>query len=84
MKVPKNWAGKPKSYVFIQFHSLSEAGTALSRFQASFDAFTQLRSLIGDQRVVVSYAQPESAEALMQAKARKEAEELHDAVSGTL
>mmetsp|Transcript_6030 Transcript_6030/g.13299 ORF Transcript_6030/g.13299 Transcript_6030/m.13299 type:complete len:404 (-) Transcript_6030:57-1268(-) len=68
VKVPKNWAGKPKSFAFVSFNSVSEAQTALSRFQ--------LGGLkIGEQRVFVGFAHPQSTEAIVQAKARKQAED---------
>lgn len=67
VKVPLNWAGKPKSFGFVQFHSTSEAETALSRFRAA-------GSMIGGRRVVAVYAQPSSEEDMVRQSALRKAE----------
>lgn len=68
MKVPLNWAGKPKNIAFVRFHGMSEAQTALTRFQAA-------GSLIGNRRVVAAFAQPNTEEDMVRQSALKKAED---------
>eukprot|EP00415_Alexandrium_ostenfeldii_P001307 UN1307 len=66
--IPTNFAGKPKNFARVDFHSVSEASTALGRL-------ANAGSMVCGRRISAAFAQPENDEDVVRVEAARKAEE---------